>query len=413
MGLKRFKDNFGDTGFMKGWEDEVKDLMIEIRSNEVVEVRFVGLFLPAPYHWVPFMSKKRGKMSFFPQMCLDWDLKEGTWLEEGQCPACDLELMSGEHAISPVILVETLLDGDVDNALKIFNVGPRERTKVANLQKYNKVDGIPTDVADPQHGRGVMVLHDPDQKDPANRWQFNMGHKLQIRLINDETQVQVRIPKKADSPIAGEVVTLDIPDLEGIVYHPKAKDLHAKYKRMKVDEAMAIYLKQKKKDKDDDDDGDDRGRRRGSRRRDEDDNDDDRGSRRGSSSPRSRGRRDRDEGDWGGDDTYDDTGSDDGDTWGDEGEDDEERQPRRPSSRREGRRRPKQEEGRRPEGRRRPKQEEGKQEEGRRRSRPSGGGKPSGGKKPRKPPCFGHMGDDDTEDCTVCKVRKRCIAASE
>lgn len=398
MGLKRFKDNFGDTGFMKGWEDEVKDLMIEIRSNEVVEVRFVGLFLAAHYHWVPFMSKKRGKMSFFPQMCLNWDLKESNWYDTEECPACDLEdVGSQEYAICPVILVEKLLDGDLDNAMKIFKVGPRERTKVDNLQKYNKVDGIPTDVSDLKNGKTVMVLNDPDQKDPANRWQFNLGRKLQIRLINEDTQVQIRIPKKVDSPMRGEVVTLDVPDLEEIVWAPKAKDLHGKYKRMKVDEAMPIYLKQNKKRKDerdkDRDDDEPRGRRR---RRDEDDDDGGRRrgrSRRDSESPRSRRRQDPDEDDWGEDSSQEEDGGE-GEEWGDEGEEEEER-PRR-------RGKPKQQEGRR---RRRPAEDD---EKPRRRS----SGKPSGGKKPRKPPCYGHMGEEDTEDCTECKVRGRCAKVS-
>jgi hypothetical protein len=410
MGLKRFKDNFGDTGFMKGWEDEVKDLMVEIRANEVVEVRFVGLFLAAHYHWVPFMSKKRGRMSFFPQMCLDWDIKESNWSGNEECPACDLEdVGSQEYAISPVIMVDTLLDGDVDNALKIFKVGPRERTKIANLQKYNKVDGIPTDVADLKNGKGVLVLNDPDQKDPANRWQFNLGRRLQIRLINEDTQVQVRIPKKADSPLRGEVVTLDIPDLEEIVWAPKAKELQGKYKRMKVDEAMPIYLKQNKKRDEDrrrDDDDDDRGRGRRRSRDDDDDDrgrgrrrsrddDDDGGRRRGRSrggdSPRSRQRKDADEDGWGGDDSSDDSGSDE---WGDEGEEEQERRPRQRQ-----RRRPKEDEE--PRGRR-----------GKKTGKKTGSKKQGGKTRPRKPPCYGHMGEEDTEDCTICKVRGRCSKAS-
>jgi hypothetical protein len=284
MALKKFKD-VGNTGFVKGWEDTVKDKFLQFKPGESKEVRFIDAFMETLYHWVPFMSKKKGKMSMFPQQCLRHSVhvkgEEDPWTNDAECPACDLGLQTQAHAIFPVIDVEALFNGD-QNSLKFINLGPRERQKIEQLRKFNKVHGEPMLVGDSQYGKIVQIVNDPNNKDPALRWQFNTGQRLRIRYNEETGVVRVTIPDNVESDHKGETIKFTVPDIAAWVTYPTAHELLGKYERMHVADAMEIYEENQKKyrkEKGDDDEDDDRSKRK---RRDEDDED----------SPRSKGRKD-------------------------------------------------------------------------------------------------------------------------
>jgi hypothetical protein len=465
MGMKTF-DEVGNVGFSKSWQEENKDLLLEFKAGDVREVRFVNAFLPMALHWVPFIKKGTGKVRFFPQMCLRWDLDKSLMSDELECPACDREVHAGESGVFWVIDVEALFLGDKNRALKIFEIGSRERKKLANLAKFNKVQGTPQQMGHSKYGRVVQVSYDPNNSDPSLRWSFSKGDRLPVKLLNDGTVLKVKIPENADSDYAGKVFSFELQDLMEIVIPPSLSDTKQKFKRMKVDEAVDRLNeeddKKKKDDGDDDDDGGGR-RRRGSspRRRSRDDDDDDgdrkpRNRRRrpsrddddadpeddfgdddggddgdgdGDDEPRQRrgnkrqqrgNKRQRrkpkpkdDDDDWGDDDGDggggdDDSGSDDdfGDDDGGDGGDDEPRQRRgnKRGNKREGRRGNKREGRRR---RRRDEDEDGGDDED---SGPACNNKAARGDKCAKHKgCYGHIGEEDTEDCTICKHRDECM----
>jgi len=83
LGLKPFKD-VGKAGFIAGWQDEHRDLLLTFKPNEVKAVRFFPAWLPIMNHWVPFMSKKQGRATFFPMMCLKWNRLCGYAIESGE-----------------------------------------------------------------------------------------------------------------------------------------------------------------------------------------------------------------------------------------------------------------------------------------------------------------------------------------
>lgn len=463
MGMKTF-DEVGNVGFSKSWQEENKDLILDFKAGDVREVRFVDAFLPMALHWVPFIKKGTGKVRFFPQMCLRWDLDKSVMDDELECPACDREVHAGESGVFWVIDVEALYLGDKNRALKIFEIGSRERKKLSNLSKFNKVQGTPQNMGHSKYGRVVQVSYDPNNSDPSLRWSFSKGERLPVKLLNDASVLKVKIPDSADSDYAGKVFTFELQDLMEIVVPPSLSDTKQKFKRMKVDEAIERLDEQddkkKKDDGDDDDDGGSRRRRRSPRRRSRDEDDDD-----GESKPRNRRRRpsrDEDEGDpeddfgdddsgddddgddeprrrrgnkrggkrdnkrqrrkpkpkkdedededWGDDDDGDSGGDDSGDDdFGDEDDsgDDEPRQRRSPKrgNKREGRR------GNKREGRRRRKpsddDEDGGDDED---SGPACNNKAARGDKCAKHKgCYGHIGEEDTEDCTICKHRDECM----
>lgn len=464
MGMKTF-DEVGNVGFSKSWQEENKDLILEFKAGDVRELRFINAFLPMALHWVPFISKKSGKVRFFPQMCLRWDLEASAMLDDLECPACDRDVHANENGVFWVIDVEALYLGDKNRALKIFDVGSRERKKLSNLSKFNKVQGTPQQMGHSKYGRVVQVAYDPNNSDPALRWQFSKGDRLPVKLMNDATVLKVKIPEGADSDFAGKVFTFELQDLMEIVIPPSLSETKQKFKRMKVDEAIARLDdddKNKKKDGDEDDDG---GRRRrggksGSprRRSRDDDGDDD------APPTRRRGRRPtRDDDDA---DPQDDFGDDDGDS-----EPEEKPQRRRgsgkPKREERPRRKPKDDDdgdfdddGDEPEEKKpaadddgdfddgddEPPRQRNRRERGRSRERSSsrnrdrsarrqrrqsdeddGGGdddddgqtcnnKATSGKKCLlHRTCYGHMGDDDTEDCTICAHKDECmdLAANE
>jgi hypothetical protein len=442
MGMKTF-DEVGNVGFSKSWQEENKDLILEFKAGDVREVRFVNAFLPMALHWVPFVKKGTGKIRFFPQMCLRWDLETSQMSDELECPACDREVHANENGVFWVVDVEALFVGDKNRALKIFEVGSRERKKLANLAKFNKVQGTPQQMGHSKYGRVVQVSYDPNNSDPALRWQFSKGDRLPVKLMNDATLLKVKIPDQADSDYAGKVFSFELQDLMEIVIPPSLSDTKQKFKRMKVDEAIS-RLNEEDDNKKKDDDDDDGGRRRGGksggspRRRSRDDDDDD-------NKPRGRRRPSRDD---------DDEPQDDFDDDGDDGGEDEKPRGRRGNKNRGnkersgGRRRPKPKpadddddwgddddggggddeggdddggEDEKPRGRRGNRGNKNRQRSGRRRSRddddeggdddgPSCNNKSARGSKcPLHKRCYGTIGEEDTEDCTVCKHRDECM----
>lgn len=465
MGMKTF-DEVGNVGFSKSWQEENKDLILEFKAGDVREVRFINAFLPMALHWVPFIKKGTGKVRFFPQMCLRWDLEASAMSDELECPACDREVHAGESGVFWVLDVEALFLGDKNRALKIFEIGSRERKKLSNLAKFNKVQGTPQNMGHSKYGRVVQVSYDPNNSDPSLRWSFSKGDRLPVKLLNDSSVLKVKIPDSADSDYAGKVFTFELQDLMEIVIPPSLSETKQKFKRMKVDEAIERLDEQdgKKKDESDDDDdggGKRRGRRGSPRRRSRDDDDDDgdrkpRNRRRrrpsrdeddadpeddfgdddfgddggddGDDEPRQRrgkknqGKRQQrrkpkpkpkdDDDDWGaddggGDDEDADAGSDD-DFGGDDDGDDEPRQRRaQRGSKREGRGRGNKREGRRQRRRSRDDDDGDGDDEG---SGPSCNRKADKGDKcPLHKGCFGHIGEEDTEDCTICKHRDECM----
>jgi hypothetical protein len=287
MALKKFKD-VGNTGFTKGWEDTCKDKFIQLKSGESKEVRFIDAFMETLYHWVPFMSKKQGRMTMFPQQCLKHSVhaktEEESWVDDADCPACDLGLQTQANGVFPVLDIDALYAGDQKNALKLINLGPRERQKLEQLRKFNKVHGQPTDVADSLYGKIVQIVNDPKNKDPALRWQFNTGQRLRVKYNEETGVVRVTIPDNAESDHRGVTFKFTVPDIPTLVTYPTLTELKGKYERMRVTEAMEIYEENQKKyrkEKGEDDDEDDRPKRK---KRSSDDDDD---------SPRSKGRKDR------------------------------------------------------------------------------------------------------------------------
>jgi hypothetical protein len=457
MGMKTF-DEVGNVGFAKSWQEENKDLILDFKAGDVREVRFLDAFLPMALHWVPFIKKGKNAVRFFPQMCLRWDLNASIMSEELECPACDRDVHVNENGIFWVLDVEALYLGDKGRVLKILEVGSRERKKIANLAKFNKVQGVPQHIGHSKYGRVVQVHYDPNNSDPALRWTFSKAERLPVKLMDHV--VKVKIPEGADSDYAGKVFTFELQDLMDIVIPPGLSETKQKFARMKVDEAIS-RLEKEKKDKDGDDgDGDDdsggrRRQRRGSsprrRNRDEDDEPESRPSRRRQRP--SRDDTDDPEDDFG-DDGDDGEGADeptprrgkrpsrpapkddDDDDFGDDGDDE-------PAPRR-GRKAPKEDEGDGdddfgdddgddepappPRRRGRNREAQGKsRERSPRRARRSkedegdgdddeGDGKQRcnkkasrGAKCPQHKRCFGRIGDAGTEDCTVCPHRDECM----
>jgi hypothetical protein len=125
---------------------------------------------------------------------------------------------------------------------------------------------------------------------PTDRWSITHSTVVPVRLIEDGTKVQVKVPPKlSDDPkLSGKVFTFETIDLDAIVYQPKRQELARKVEVLRVEEAMKRL--EKKKRSQSGDDGIDDDDRRGRRRRDDDDedlggrraraDDDDRGGRR-------------------------------------------------------------------------------------------------------------------------------------
>lgn len=477
MGMKTF-DEVGNVGFSKSWQEENKDLILEFKAGDVREVRFLDAFLPMALHWVPFIKKGKNAVRFFPQMCLRWNLAESAMDDELECPACDREVHVNENGVFWVLDVEALYLGDKARVLKIFEVGSRERKKLSNLSKFNKVQGVPHNMGHGKYGRVVQVSYDPNNSDPALRWQFSKGDRLPVKLVDGT--VKVKIPDNADSDYAGKVFSFELQDLMDIVVPPSVTDTKQKFKRMKVDEAIS-RLDDEKSDKDDDDDdsGGRKRQRRGSspRRRNRDEDDDDepkkpssrrkRPSRDDDADPeddfgddddtgdedepkKPQGRRgkkpapkDDDDDDFGDDDAGDDDEpkkprggkrggkkpapkDDDDDDFGDDDSgasdddddfDQEDRKPRRPSredrSSRRSRDRSSSSKGSsnrdRASRRSRPKDEEEGGDDDDDEGPACNKNADKGGKCPLHKKCFGHIGEADTEDCTICAHRDECM----
>jgi len=476
MGLKTF-DELGNVGFSKSWQDENKDLILEMKAGEVRELRFINAFLPMALHWVPFISKKgsSGKIRFFPQMCLKWDLERSEMDDEARCPACDRDIHANENAVFWVIDVDALYNGDKKRAVKIFEVGSRERKKLSNLAKFNKVKGTPHHIGHDRYGRIVQVNFDPNNTDKSLRWMFSKGDRLPVKLSDNSTTLKVRIPEDAESDYAGKVFTFELESLFDIVKTPDFSDTKQKFARMKVDEALARLddddsgdrRERRGKRNDDDDRSSRRGKKQSPRRRprdeDDDDDDDDRSSR------RRRGRRSRDED---ADPEEDDFGDEDGGDEDDGGEEKEDRTRRRSSKKKSSSKKGKSSRRSRdddddPEddwgedeengGDDEPADDEGGDDDddrpsrrpnrGRDRnsksSRSSGRGKRSSRRSSRRSRdededdseeedkahcnkksdrgdrcalhkrCFGSIGEEDTEDCTICCHRDECLDANQ
>jgi len=451
MGMKTF-DEVGNVGFDKSWREENKDLILEFKAGDVREVRFINAFLPMALHWVPFVSKKGGKIRFFPQMCLRWNLEKSEMDDELECPACDREVHANENGVFWVLDVEALFIGDKNRALKILEVGSRERKKLGNLAKFNKVQGTPQQMGHSKYGRVVQVAYDPNNSDPALRWQFSKGDRLPVKLMNDASVLKVKIPESADSDHAGKMFTFELQDLLEIVVPPSLSETKQKFKRMKVDEAIARLDEEDGDKKEGDGEGrrrSNKGGKRGSpRRRHQDDEDEDEQPRRrprrasrddddadpeddfgddgddGEQEEKPRGRRGKrgdkdnreqrrrkpkdDDDDFGDDDDEpSSSSSDDDDDFGDDDEPEEKPRGRRGDKR-----------GNRREGR-----NSNKNQRRQRRSRddddddgdgeddgPACNNKESRGSKcPKHKGCYGHMGGEDTEDCTVCVHKDECM----
>jgi len=277
MGLRDF-DDVGKVGFDSGWRDVHKDLLITWPPGEVLEIRFLPFFLPIQIAWVPFYSKRQKRYTFFSHMDCRWDLAASDYDDNARDPADELGIFYSEAGVFLVLLVDKLLEGDFDNAFKVQEWGSRERTKIDNQSKFNVQNGGPQRVGHAQYGKTLLVSCDPNAKDKANKWTFNVGKKLPIQLNKEQTKVRIKVPGHG-------FVTLDVPDLLDIVFPMPYDEAVRKFSRMKVAEAVQHLAREKEKKDRDDDDRDDH---RDSRDRDD----------RGGRSPRREGRGKREPASW-------------------------------------------------------------------------------------------------------------------
>jgi len=419
MVMKQF-DNMGKN-LTQTWADEAD--IIQFKNGEVKEIRIAGLgYVPLYRHWVPF-KKKKGGLGFFPHDCQRYSAKTGEFDDALECEACDRELMPDEQAVMLALDVDLLFEGDIDKALGIVIFGGREQQKIQKLTQFNKVDKTPYNVADPKYGCSIQVLFDKDNRDKALRWQFTKGQRIPIQIKED--LLRVKIPKNADSDHAGEIFEFEMYDIAELIYPVEPAKAREKFKRWQVDEAVAIMNKERDKEDGADEDEDEqeekrrKARKAAKRRKAEED---------ATGDPRRRSKKEKrmapPE-----DDFDDDDATEEKEDPDDDGDDDftEEQSPKK--QRRKSSPPPEDDDFDEddkdsedddevePEREERPKKSKltskkdkllAKKKSLLNKKKEALANK----KKPSKPKCFGHLGEDDTEDCTECNHVDACTEKS-
>jgi hypothetical protein len=286
MARKSLNDVHSD--FYTSWDEAMGKQSLRVESGVLYQLRFFGDVQVLNYHSAP-MVKKTGALTFFPLPCI------GThWVTEeplDECPLCALGLQPQNSIVPQFININQLLARKTPvvqvTRLSSFVV---DRMKTQFSEEYPDVEAGFLDSA-----KGCMFkVRYREGGKPTERWSITHSTVVPVRLIEDGTKVQVKVPSKlSDDPkLSGKVFTFETIDLDAIVYQPKRQELARKIEVLRVEEAMKRLEKKKRSQSGDDgidDDDDRRGRRRrrdddedlGSRRRrDDDDDDDDRGSRR-------------------------------------------------------------------------------------------------------------------------------------
>jgi hypothetical protein len=384
---------FGDMGknLTQTWADEAD--IIEFKNGEVKEIRIVGEgYVPLMRHWVPFKSKKGG-IRFFPHDCQRWNVKTGEFDYNLECEACDREINADEVAVMFALDVDKLLEGETEKALGLVVFGGREQQKIQKLTQFNKVDKVAYEVMDSKYGCSIQVLFDKDNRDKSLRWQFTKSQRIPVSIKGDT--LKVKIPKNADSDYAGEIFEFELYDIAELIYPVDANKAREKFRIWKVDDALEVVNKERnKEDSGDEEEEEDRKSRKRKRTKDADTGDKKRRSK------KERKPVEEEEEDF--EEEEDDGTQEDLEDPDDEFEEKEEEQEDEDFEDE-------------PEEKPRKKKLGSKKEKLLAKKKALLQKKKEAGskkKQPKRPKCFGHMGEEDTEDCAVCDFEDTCIEAA-